>query len=227
MLGPRPPVVHGRTCPYSLYQSERPCALQEAVAENQTRSRRRMPAKNGLRPAPGCVCPIRSHETKHDQLTRDRGLIIGEIAGGEGSNLGSVQRSGWCRAGKLLNGNCDPAPGIGAVVIAIRRELVDAGAALLERFVAVAFGLRLNGFQESRRVPRPSHSRPLPLRPSRSNANIVPVRRIPVCASSRISRCRHRGSSDPAARGTRQARYPKRRRSRPASRRRPEQPVGK
>jgi len=56
-----------------------------------------------------------------------------------------VQRSGWCRAGKLLNGNCDPAPGIGAVVIAIRRELVDAGAALLERFVAVAFGLRLNG----------------------------------------------------------------------------------
>ena len=110
----------------------------------------------------------------------------------------SVQRSGCCRAGKLLNGNCDPAPGIGAVVIAIRRELVDAGAALLERFVAVAFGLRLNGFQESRRVPRPSHSRPLPLRPSRSNANIVPVRRIPVCASSRISRCRHRGSSDPA-----------------------------
>ena len=170
-------------------------------------------------------------KTKHDQLTRDRGVIIGEIAGGEGSNLGdrvgvvpisAAVRvvSCWQAAQRQL---CS-GPGIGDVVIAVRRELVDAGAALLERFVAVAFGLRLNGFQESRRVPRPSHSRPLPLRPSRSNANIVPVRRIPVCASSRISRCRHRGSSDPAARGTRQARYPKRRRSRPASRRRPEQP---
>ena len=32
----------------------------------------------------------------------------------------------------LLNGICDPAPGIGTVVITVSRELVDAGAALLE-----------------------------------------------------------------------------------------------
>jgi len=31
---------------------------------------------------------------------------------------------------------------IGAVVIAVRRELVDAGAALLERFVAVLSAIR-------------------------------------------------------------------------------------
>jgi hypothetical protein len=49
-----------------------------------------------------------------------------------------VQRSGRCVVGELLNGGCNPAPGIGPVVIAVRRELVGTGAALLERFVAVA-----------------------------------------------------------------------------------------
>jgi hypothetical protein len=38
----------------------------------------------------------------------------------------------------LLNGGSDPAPGDGAIVIAISPEFVDAGPALLERFVAVA-----------------------------------------------------------------------------------------
>jgi len=58
--------------------------------------------------------------------------------------------------------------------------------------------LRASSKRVSRVPTSASHSRPLPLRPSRSHANIVPVRRIPVCAPSRISRCRHRGSSDPA-----------------------------
>jgi hypothetical protein len=50
----------------------------------------------------------------------------------------SVQRSGRCGVGELLDGSCDPAPGIGTVVITVSRELVDTRAALLERFVAVA-----------------------------------------------------------------------------------------
>ena len=65
------------------------------------------------------------------------------LPGGEESNLGDrfggVPISAAVRVVSLLNGSCDPTPGIGAVVIAVRRELVDAGAALLERLVAVAF----------------------------------------------------------------------------------------
>ena len=49
-----------------------------------------------------------------------------------------MQRPGRCGVTELLNRGCDPAPGIGPVVIAVRRELVGTGAALLERFVAVA-----------------------------------------------------------------------------------------
>ena len=44
--------------------------------------------------------------------------------------------------GELLNCGCDPAASLGAAVIAIGRQLVDAVAALLERFVAVTFGTR-------------------------------------------------------------------------------------
>src|SRR5689334_22884481 len=50
----------------------------------------------------------------------------------------SVQRSGRCRVGELLNGGGDPAPGVGAVVIAVGRKLVGPRDALLERFIAVA-----------------------------------------------------------------------------------------
>jgi hypothetical protein len=50
-----------------------------------------------------------------------------------------VRRSGRCGVGELLDRGCDPAPGVGAVVIAISSEFVDTRAALLERFVAVAF----------------------------------------------------------------------------------------
>src|SRR5215467_8997478 len=39
----------------------------------------------------------------------------------------SVQRSGRCGVGELLNGGCNPAPGIGPVVIAVRRELIRTG----------------------------------------------------------------------------------------------------
>jgi tetratricopeptide (TPR) repeat protein len=40
----------------------------------------------------------------------------------------SVQRSGRCGVGELLNGNRDPTPGVGAVMITVSGELVDAGA---------------------------------------------------------------------------------------------------
>ena len=40
--------------------------------------------------------------------------------------------------GELLNGRGDPAPGVGAVVIAVGRELVGPRGALLERFFAIA-----------------------------------------------------------------------------------------
>ena len=46
----------------------------------------------------------------------------------------SVQRTGRRLVGELADGGGDPAPGVAAAVIAVRRELVDAGAALLERF---------------------------------------------------------------------------------------------
>ena len=49
-----------------------------------------------------------------------------------------MQRPGRCGVTELLNRGCDPAPGIGTFVIAISRKLVDAGAASLKRFVAVA-----------------------------------------------------------------------------------------
>jgi hypothetical protein len=52
--------------------------------------------------------------------------------------LRSVHGSGRCRVDELLNGRRNPAPGVGAVVIAVSREFVDARAALLERFVAIA-----------------------------------------------------------------------------------------
>ena len=51
---------------------------------------------------------------------------------------GSVQRSGRCRVSELLNGGCDPAPSVGAGVIAVSREIVDTGTGLHERLVAVA-----------------------------------------------------------------------------------------
>jgi hypothetical protein len=50
----------------------------------------------------------------------------------------SVERSGRCRVGELLNRRGDPAPGVRAVVIAVGRELVGPRGALLERFIAVA-----------------------------------------------------------------------------------------
>src|SRR5215831_15211354 len=50
----------------------------------------------------------------------------------------SVQRSWWNCIGKPLDGSGDPAPGIGTVVIAGGRELVNARAAFLKRLVAVA-----------------------------------------------------------------------------------------
>ena len=43
-----------------------------------------------------------------------------------------MQPSGRCGVSELLNGGCDPAPGVRAGVIAIRRELVGARGALLE-----------------------------------------------------------------------------------------------
>ena len=49
-----------------------------------------------------------------------------------------MQRSGRCRVGELLNGGCDPAPGVRAVMIAVGREFVGPRGALLERFIAVA-----------------------------------------------------------------------------------------
>ena len=52
--------------------------------------------------------------------------------------FGSVQRSRRCSVGELLNRSCDPAPGVGATVITVRREFVDTGAALFERLVTLA-----------------------------------------------------------------------------------------
>ena len=50
----------------------------------------------------------------------------------------SVQRSGRRGVGELLDGGGDPAPGVRACVIAIRRELAGARYALLERLISVA-----------------------------------------------------------------------------------------
>jgi hypothetical protein len=49
-----------------------------------------------------------------------------------------VQRSGRCGVGELNDRAGDPAPGVGALVIAGGRELVDAPVAFLECFVALA-----------------------------------------------------------------------------------------
>jgi len=49
-----------------------------------------------------------------------------------------VRRPGRRGVGELLDGRRDPAPGVGAIVIAGGRELVNAQVALLERSVAVA-----------------------------------------------------------------------------------------
>jgi hypothetical protein len=48
-----------------------------------------------------------------------------------------VQRSGRCVVRELGDGGGDPAPGVGAVVIADGREFVNARAAFVERFVVV------------------------------------------------------------------------------------------
>ena len=50
----------------------------------------------------------------------------------------SVQRSGRRGVGELLDSGGDTAPGVRAGVIAIRRELVGARGALLERLISVA-----------------------------------------------------------------------------------------
>ena len=50
----------------------------------------------------------------------------------------SVDGSWRRRVGKLLDGGGDPAPGVRAGVIAIRRELIGARDALLERLISVA-----------------------------------------------------------------------------------------
>jgi hypothetical protein len=50
----------------------------------------------------------------------------------------SVQRSGRRGVGELNDRGGDPAPGVGAIVIAGGRELVNAQVALLERFLTVA-----------------------------------------------------------------------------------------
>ena len=50
-----------------------------------------------------------------------------------------MQRPRRRGVGELLDGDRDPAPGVRAGVIAIRRELVSARGALFERFVAEAF----------------------------------------------------------------------------------------
>jgi hypothetical protein len=57
----------------------------------------------------------------------------------------SVQRSGRCIVREVRDGGSNPAPGHGAVVIAVRREFVGAGAALLERFLAVALEHQVGG----------------------------------------------------------------------------------
>ena len=49
-----------------------------------------------------------------------------------------MQRSGRRGVGELLDGGGDPAPGVRACVIAIRRELAGARYALLERLISVA-----------------------------------------------------------------------------------------
>src|SRR5215831_19462231 len=64
-------------------------------------------------------------------------LTIGGVAYKSIDDRSNQWRSGRRGVGEL-NGRCDPAPGVGAVVIAISREFVDTGAALLKRFVAVA-----------------------------------------------------------------------------------------
>ena len=49
-----------------------------------------------------------------------------------------MRRRGLCSVGELGNGGGDPAPGVGAVVIAIGGEVVGTRRTLLKRFVAVA-----------------------------------------------------------------------------------------
>ena len=49
----------------------------------------------------------------------------------------SVRRSRWRGVGELNDRGEYPAPGIGAVVITVGRQLVDARAAFLKRLVAV------------------------------------------------------------------------------------------
>ena len=49
-----------------------------------------------------------------------------------------MQGSGRHCVGEVLDGGGDPTPSVGTVMIAIRRELVDARSALFERFVAAA-----------------------------------------------------------------------------------------
>ena len=45
----------------------------------------------------------------------------------------------WRGVGELNDRSVYPAPGIGAVVIAVCCQLVNASAALVERFIAIAF----------------------------------------------------------------------------------------
>jgi hypothetical protein len=56
-----------------------------------------------------------------------------------------VQRSGRCVVRELGDGGGDPAPGVRAVVIADGRELVNARAAFVKRFVAVALHHQIGG----------------------------------------------------------------------------------
>jgi hypothetical protein len=56
-----------------------------------------------------------------------------------------VQRSWWNCIGELLDSSGNPAPGVGTVVIADGRELVNAPAAFIEGFVAVALHHQIGG----------------------------------------------------------------------------------
>jgi hypothetical protein len=67
-------------------------------------------------------------------------VIKNELAGGRAVSRAfrSMQWSGWFVVRELNDGGGDPAPGIRTLVIAGGSELVDARAAFLKRFVAVA-----------------------------------------------------------------------------------------
>ena len=56
-----------------------------------------------------------------------------------------MQRSGWGVIRELDDGGRDPAPGVRALVITGGRELVNARAAFLERFVTVALHHQIGG----------------------------------------------------------------------------------